>query len=115
MPKASKYRNKKTLIDDIAFDSKKEAMRYCELKLLVKSGDVTDLELQKTYELIPKQKLSSGKAERACKYVADFCFIMDGKVVVEDVKGMKRGQAYDLFTIKRKLMKFIHGIEVIEI
>lgn len=33
----SKYGNKKTVVDDIAFDSKKEADYYCELKLLRKA------------------------------------------------------------------------------
>jgi len=110
----SKLKNIKTHIDGIKFDSKKEGRRYCELKLLLKTGEITDLELQKPFVLIPSQKLLSGKTERPCKYIADFVFKRDGEVVAEDVKGMKTGSAYALFVIKRKLMKLIHDIEVHE-
>lgn len=106
-----KYGNKKTVIDEIVFDSKAEAKRYTELKLLVKAGEITNLELQKPFELIPKQKLSSGKTERACKYLADFVYSRDDKVFVEDTKGVKT----QVYLIKKKLMLFIHGIEIIEV
>lgn len=111
----AKYRNKKIIVNGITFDSKKEAKRYTELLMLERSGEISCLELQKPYELIPKQKLSNGKTERACKYVADFCFKRDGKVVVEDVKGLRKGVAYQLFVMKRKWMLFLHKIEIIEI
>ena len=114
-PKPSKLRNVKTIVDGLSFDSKKEAKRYAELKLLVKAGDVSNLELQRSFELIPKQKLSSGKTERACHYIADFVYCYNGKTWVEDVKGMRTGQAYALFVVKRKLMLLVHGIEVIEV
>ena len=50
-----KYRNKKVEVDGILFDSKKEANRYMELKLLEKAGEITDLKRQVRYELIPRQ------------------------------------------------------------
>ena len=82
--------------------------------MLLKTGEITDLELQKPFVLVPSIKLSTGKSERPCKYIADFVFKKDGVVVVEDVKGMRTGSIYALFVIKRKLMKFIHNIEIIE-
>ena len=97
------------------FDSAKEHRRYEELLLMLKSGEISDLEIQVPYELIPKQKLSSGKTERAITYIADFVYKKDGNTVVEDVKGYRKGQAYSVFVIKRKLMKHVHGIEVIEV
>ena len=42
-----KYHNKKVTIDGITFDSKKEARRYQELKLLERAGEIQNLELQK--------------------------------------------------------------------
>ena len=124
-----KYHSKKTVIDGITFDSKKEAERYSELKRLERCGAISNLELQKVYELIPAQyelyerygkngnRLKDGKRciERSCVYKADFVYIENGKIVVEDVKGYKGGQAYSLFTIKRKLMLERYGIKVKEV
>lgn len=93
----TKYSNKKTVIDGIAFDSKKEAGRYLELKLLLKAGQISDLQLQVAYELVPKQK-----GERAVKYIADFVYIENGKTIVEDAKGFKT----EKYIIKRKLFKY---------
>lgn len=94
-----KYHNKATVRDGRVFDSKKEAQRYTELSLLEKAGIITQLELQKDFELIPKQK-----GERAVKYIADFYYYDKEKktYICEDAKGM-RTQAY---IIKRKLFKF---------
>ena len=111
----TKYNNKKIEHEGKIFDSKKELSRYLYLKSLEDKGIIKTLYLQVEYELIPPQKLSNGKVERAVKYVADFAYFDGLKPVVEDVKGMKKGQAYALFVIKRKLMLQVHGIEVIEI
>ncbi|MCL1994654.1 MAG: DUF1064 domain-containing protein, partial [Defluviitaleaceae bacterium] len=76
--KYNKYGNKKTQIDGYTFDSKAEAARYQELKLLQASGDIKELELQPEFTLIPAQKINSklqGKiTERAVKYKADFAY-----------------------------------------
>jgi hypothetical protein len=110
-----KYNNTKIEHNGLIFDSKKEYNRYLYLKSLEDKGIINNLELQKPYELIPAQKLSNGKVERAAKYIADFAY-MDGlRPVVEDVKGMRKGQAYALFVLKRKLMLQVHGIEIVEI
>ena len=97
------------------FDSKKEATIYTELRLRQKAGEIKDLRIQVPYELIPKQKLTSGKIERSVKYVADFVYEEDGETKVVDVKGYRGGAAYAVFVIKRKLMKWVHNIEVIEV
>ena len=122
----SKYHNRKVTLDGITFDSKREATRYAELKLLEKAGVIQKLELQKTFELIPAQyeqisrdeyikskgRKTKGKCiERAVTYKADFCYWKDGKQIVEDTKGMKT-QAY---IIKRKLLLYVHGIRIKEI
>lgn len=125
----SKYHAKKVTYNGITFDSKKEANRYRELLLLKKAGVVTELELQKRYELIPTQyetyprygkngnRLKDGKrcVEKAVYYLADFDYYQDGKHIVEDVKGYKGSTAYAVFAIKRKLMLLVHGIKIKEI
>ena len=118
----TKYRAKKTVLDGITFDSKKEAERYAELKLLLKSGEISDLRTQVEYELLPNQYGTStitprGKTkrgpllERAVKYRADFVYTENGVTVVEDVKGFKTKE----YIMKRKMMLFFHGIRIKEI
>lgn len=110
--KPSKLKNQKTKIDSLSFDSKKEANRYCELKLLEKIGRIKNLRLQVPFELIPKQLDKGGKVlEKAVIYKADFVYERDGKTVVEDTKGFKTKD----YIIKRKLMLFRYGIRVMEI
>lgn len=117
-----KYRSKKVIIDGITFDSKKEAHRYCELRLLQRAGKISSLELQKPFELIPAQREPStmtktGKEklgrviEQSVKYIADFVYIENGKTVVEDTKGVKTKE----YIIKRKLMLYVYGIRIKEI
>lgn len=127
----NKMHNKKVTVDGITFDSKKEARRYCELKLLERAGQIQNLELQKEFELIPAQyenvsreeyikskgKKTKGKCiERACKYKADFCYTENGEIVVEDTKGYRdpSSASYAKFVIKRKLMLHIYGIRIKE-
>ena len=102
----SKYKNVKTTIDGITFDSKKEATRYAELKLLARSGLIQNLRLQVPFELIPKQD-----GERAVKYITDFVYTENGETVVEDVKGIKT----DVYKIKKKLMLKVHGLRIKEV
>ena len=102
----SKYHNTKTTVDGIAFDSKKEGARHGELQLLAKAGAIQDLRLQMPFELIPKQA-----GERAVRYIADFVYMENGKMIVEDVKGVKT----DVYKIKKKLMLAVHGIRIREV
>lgn len=103
----SKYHAKKTEVDGITFDSKKEADYYASLKLLEKAGEVSDIELQPRFEL-QEPFVCDGKKERKIEYVADFSFMQNGKRVVVDVKGM-RTQVYKL---KRKLFLYKYGDQV---
>ena len=112
----NKYRAKMTVVDGHVFDSKKEARRYGELRLLERAGEIHGLELQKEFELIPVQRRDGRVCERAVKYRADFCYIdKSGQYVAEDVKGYTGGASYRLFAVKRKLMLQRYGIEVREI
>ena len=109
MYKKTKYNNKITELDGIKFHSRKESMRYGQLKLYEKGGLISDLRLQVSYELIPKLVIN-GKTERAINYIADFVYFdtVHKVEVVEDVKGM----ITDIFKIKYRLMKLIHNIDI---
>ena len=61
----NKYHNEKVVVDGIRFDSIKEAKRYRELNLLVRAGEISDLELQKEFVLIPNQYINGKLTERA--------------------------------------------------
>lgn len=122
-----KYKNTKINVDGMTFDSKKEAKRYQELSLLQKAGEISGLQTQVRYVLIPSQREVSeevytrgenkgknkpGKLlERECTYVADFVYYKDGKVIVEDTKGFRTKD----YIIKRKLMLYVHHIRIKEI
>lgn len=122
----NKYGARKVQFDGKTFDSRKEARRYQELRLLERAGQITQLELQKEFELIPAQyeqltreeyingkgKKTKGKCiERAVKYKADFYYIENGREIVEDTKGFRTKD----YIIKRKLMLYVHGIKIKEI
>lgn len=111
----NKYGAKKTEVDGIKFDSKHEAMRYIELKYLQRIGEIRDLELQKSFELLPAQKGEDGKIkERAVRYVADFVYFnKDGNLVVEDAKS--KATRTDVYLLKRKMMRYFKGIEIMEV
>lgn len=113
----NKYQAQKCEFNGEKFDSRKELAHYLELRLLERSGEITDLRRQVKFELIPAQKDEKGKClERAVTYIADFVYKdKQGITVVEDVKGYKEGGAYSVFTIKRKLMLYFHGIRIKEI
>lgn len=108
----SKYHSIKTQVDGITFDSKLEATRYCELKLLVKANVIKDLRLQVPYELIPKHTIE-GISVRATKYIADFVYWDNEKNVeiVEDTKGFKTAE----YRKKKKQLKQRYGIDIHEV
>lgn len=103
--KKSKYRNTRTEIDGIKFDSSREAKRYGELKLLLKAGEIGLLELQKEYEL-------NEGGTHSLKYLADFVYMdaRTGETIVEDAKGALT----EVYKKKRRLMKQVYGITIHE-
>lgn len=101
-----KYYNKKTFIDGIKFDSKLEAERYAQLKMMECAGVIRDLELQPEYELIPSFR-KNGKTWRRTVYKADFRYILceDDSYIIEDVKG-SISVITDVFRLKQKLFEY---------
>ena len=101
-----KYHNKKTVLDGIKFDSKLEAERYGQLKILERAGVIKDLELQPEYELLPSFR-KNGKIWRKTVYKADFRYILceDDRIIIEDVKG-SIAVITDVFRLKQKLFEY---------
>ena len=97
----NKYRNKKTVVGDITFDSKKEASRYFDLSLLERTEEIHDLELQPKFEIIPAVTWN-GKKYRARFYIADFMYKQGNTTFVEDVKS-KFTAKNPVYTLKRQL------------
>lgn len=123
-----KYHNIKTkTFDGIEFDSRKEARRWNELKLLERAKEISNLQRQVKYVLIPAQyetieryskdgkRLKDGTrlVERETSYVADFVYtdMKTGETVVEDTKGVKTKD----YILKRKMMLYFHHIRIKEI
>lgn len=109
----SKYNSRKTIIDGITFDSKKEAKRYVELKKKQEEGEITDLRLQVPFELVPSFTVEiDGKKRkrRNIRYIADFVYYENNQKVVEDVKGRKT----DIYKLKKKLFEYKYKITIKE-
>ncbi len=109
----SKYGNRVIQTEDGKFDSQREYKRWCELKLLERAGEISYLRRQVQFELIPRQKdpVTNKVVERACFYVADFVYMENGKMVVEDSKGMRTKE----YRIKRKLLLKEYGLRIKEV
>lgn len=106
MFKLNKYKAVKTTVDGVIFDSKKEAKRYQELKILQNLGIIQGLRLQPEYEV-------SVMGQKVCKYRGDFWYLdtKTQKPVIEDVKGMKP----PVYRLKKKLVEACYGIKIIEV
>ena len=106
----NKYKNRKTTVDNIVFDSAAESQYYIYLKLLERQGDIRDLKTQVTFPLIIDGV--DGKKHKICKYVADFTYTdKEGIYHVDDVKNptLTKGVA---FRLKFKLMLALYGVEI---
>ena len=114
IPSSGRVPHNTTRVYGIKFDSKAEAGRYLELRQQLKRGEISDLILQPKFDLIPTGRVPHRKALRAHSYTADFQYVRDGKIVVEDVKSAYTRKHRD-YIINRKLMWFLKGIYVEEV
>jgi len=108
----NKFGNKKVVMNGVTFDSEGEYSHYCHLKLLERVGQIRNLKHHVSFELIPSQVIC-GQKVKGTSYEADFVYekAPDWVRVVEDYKGHRT----DGYILKRKMMKFILGIDVVEI
>lgn len=104
-PKA-KYRNTRCEHDGVRFDSLKERARWLQLLQMAKDGQITNLERQVAFPIeingIP-----------ICKYYADHVYQQDGKKVVEDTKSIIT-RKLPVYRLKKKLLKAVLGLEILE-
>jgi len=101
-----RYNKKSVVVDGIKFDSKIESVRYLDLKKLEKAGEISNLELQPVFILQKSCKILYGqkkKTQLMIKYVGDFRYAENGKVVVEDVKSSYTANDAQ-YKIKKKLL-----------
>lgn len=103
-PKVRKYRNTPVEVDGQRFDSKAEAARWSDLRLMEMAGEILMLERQRRFVLIDAFTNDyTREKERAVSYVADFSYLdANGREVAEDVKGGPATMTA-LFKLKRKL------------
>lgn len=126
--KRPKYGNSKTSFGGEEYDSKRERDRHIYLMGQERQGRISDLKRQVTFHLIPAQyetvekrlktktKQVSQCVERAVDYTADFTYIKDGELVVEDVKAAASSRVLDkTYILKRKMMLYFHGIKIKEV
>jgi len=106
---ASKYRNRKTIVEGREFASKAEATRYGELRVLERAGVIESLEMQPKFPL-------EVNGSHVCTYIADFRYRdkETGEMVVEDVKS-RHTRKLPVYRIKKKLMHACCGIEITEV
>lgn len=102
--KTLKYKNTIVEWQGMKFRSKKELNRYQELLSLEKSGEIKELRRQVKFEL-----------SEGVNYFADFTYLQESKTedwlqVVEDSKGYRT----PVYKIKKKLMKEVHCIIILE-
>jgi len=108
----SKYRNVKTVVDGLTFDSVKEARRYQELRLLEKAGEIRDIQRQVKFPLDVTGPWFPPSQPIGC-WIADFVYFMDKpeRRIVEDVKGFRT----PLYRWKKKHVEAQYGILIVEV
>ena len=128
----NKYGNKPCVYNGIKFDSEKERDRYIFLKSLEDKGVISELKLQPRFTVCPevyeerevtyetkklkvqKTVTKQVKINNAHYYYGDFSYLLNGSLVVEDVKG-DPSRLTDLYKLKKSLVLYFYKIEVIEI
>lgn len=96
----SKYHSRKLTVDGRTFDSRAEANRYRQLVMLQRAGKISALACQVRFTLQDGFK-KGGKTYRPIVYVADFTYTENGRIVVEDVKGVRTKE----YLLKKKLFE----------
>lgn len=119
--KKQKTDYKPVYADGIKFRNEKVRDRYLFLKRLQEQGVISELKIKPRYTIvpvlygeIPEGKRKPVKLQRAYYYYADFSYLKNESVVVEDVKN-KEGILTSIYRLKKRLMMYFHQIDVQEI
>lgn len=115
LAKRQKFGNKKTISNGRVFASGHEARRYAELELMQHAGKIRNLQRQVPYDMVVN-------AQHICTYLADATYERRSRdlgrdiwlPVVEDAKSVATRKRPE-YSLKRKLMRACHGIEIQEI
>lgn len=124
----NKYNAQKVTIDGVTFDSTLEGNRYLVLKDALSKGEISDLRLHQTYELLPTQKIKVTETKQlktkvkvvekektiflGVKFSPDFVYRNKyGELIAEDVKGSKMAVSRD-FSLRQKMLYATQGIYV---
>lgn len=110
--RTNKYGAKRTIAHGITFDSKAEADRYCELRLLERAGEITNLELQPKFPLIIEGK-DCGFYRADFQYFSRPTNTKRGEHIVEDVKS--KATKTKLYDLKKKLVAALYHVQIVEI
>lgn len=114
-PAGSKYGARKVTSGGIKHDSLKEADRWRALEQLARAGQIRDLQRQVPFVLAPAVRLDGEPRKKpALRYVADFTYMLDGRLVVEDAKSPPT-RKLPAYRIKKHLMATVHGIHILEV
>ena len=100
-----KYHSEKTIVDGIEFDSRLEAERYIQLKLLKQAGEINHLSLQEEFQITRGwTNPETGEKTRSRFYRADFCYfdLKAQKWIAEDTKGVETADFKLKWTLVRK-------------
>lgn len=113
--KKNKFNARKTKVDGHTFDSAKEAKRYAELRILEKQGVISNIKLQPKYMLVVNNlpvliKSARYPNGRQASYRADFTYVENGQIIVDDVKS--KATDTEASRLRRALVEAIYGVEV---
>lgn len=112
----TKYKAQPVTIDGIRFASKKEANRYCELRLLLKAGEISHLEIQPRFKLLINGAALRYESGRPAFYVADFAYFDPSRErrIVEDVKS--EATKTPIYKLKKALVEALYpAVKIVEI
>lgn len=111
--KTSKYRNRRVVVDGIAWDSQHEADRYLALKALAGAGAIDHLRWKVRFSLNCPVEGARDSSNTVSHYVADFVYREHGHghEIVEDTKGYLTA----MYKLKRKWMLKQYGITIREV
>jgi hypothetical protein len=79
-----------------------------ELDLRIKAGDIIEWDRQIRMPI-------EVNGIHICNYICDFRYLDKDGLHYVDVKGMKKGPAYQMFKLKKKLVLAIYKIEIREV
>ncbi len=114
--KRSKFRNKRCRADGFTFDSLKERERYYVLRAMAEAGIITNLKVHPRFPLVCFSLIGGEERHELGCYVPDFEYRVDGRPVIEDVKGgKKKGTRTDLYRWKKRHFEAQYRLTITEV